>query len=143
MKIKNIILAVFALGLIISVSSCKEDDPMPAPMAAVTFSPAFNVANVDGDVTGNGGNVTKAYTWKNSSTTAGYDMDFTSVKGGTYNLTVADADGSIVINQTLVSGQGDDTRGGVSAIGAPGDWSVTVTLTNFSGDGSFSLSQGD
>lgn len=129
----------FLLAVMGFFTSCeKEEDPV----ATVTFTP-ISVVELDGDVTGNGGSTSQTYTWENSLSTAEYNMDITSTKGGSLQLLMKDADGEIVLDNTLIAGQGDDSRSGVTASGTPGKWTLTATLSNFDGDGSFSISQGD
>jgi hypothetical protein len=69
-------------------------------------------------------------------------MDITAAKGGSFRLVMADADGNVVSDQTLTRGVGDDSKSGVSSQGTPGDWTITITLTEFAGDGSFSINPG-
>ncbi|TXC78817.1 hypothetical protein [Luteibaculum oceani] len=96
----------------------------------------------DGDVTGRGGNATATHTWNNSLNQAELNMDITSSKGGTYTIVVLDADNNEVLNETLTAGVGDDSLTQCSAAGVPGEWKVTITLSKFNGDGSFTLSAG-
>ncbi len=102
----------------------------------------FNQTTNDGDVTGGGGDATATIDWENNLTTAELNMDITAASGGSLQITVKDADGAIVINETLTVGVGDDSRTVCSSSGTPGTWTITVTVTDFSGDGSYSLSQG-
>ena len=132
------ILLVAATGFF---SSCEKDD---APVVAtVTYTPVVGTGNVDGDVGGNGGSTAKNYTWQNTLGKAEYSMDITAAKGGSFQLLVKDAQGQVVLDKTLVAGNTEDSKSGSTSSGAPGAWSATVILTNFSGDGSFSLSQGN
>ena len=70
-------------------------------------------------------------------------MDITAASGGSFQLIIKDANGSTVLNNTLTKGVGDDSASGVTNSGTEGDWQITVTLTNFNGDGSFSISPGN
>ena len=70
-------------------------------------------------------------------------FNFTAVKGGSLQLLIKDADVKIVLDKNLIAGQGEDTRSGVILSGTPGYWTVTINLTVFKGDGSFSLSKGN
>ena len=49
----------------------------------------------------------------------------------------------MVLDRSLYGAAEPDTIDGVTASGEPGNWSVTITLTSFNGDGSYSLSAGD
>ena len=99
-------------------------------------------SDLGGDVTGNGGTVTKSYTWNNPLARAEFNMDITAAKGGSFRLVMEDADGNMILDETLIRGVGDDSKSGVTSQGTPGDWTVTVTLTDFAGDGSFSINSG-
>ena len=113
----------------------KDDGSCTYP--TINLSPAG-----DGDVTGNGGSATAMSTWSNGNVRAELNMDITSASGGIMTVVVNDADGNEVLNETLTVGVGDDSKTVCSAQGTPGEWVVTVTLTNFNGDGSYSLGQG-
>ncbi len=136
---KNLISILFLASLVLCLAvSCSDDD---GPTASVTIEAVGS--DLGGDVTGDGGNRTQAFTWTNPSTTAEYNMDITAAAGGSFTLTIADADGQVVATRSLVKGQGDDSASGVSTTGTSGDWTITVALANFSGDGSFSISPGN
>ncbi|MBL4715146.1 MAG: hypothetical protein COC01_08710 [Bacteroidetes bacterium] len=98
-----------------------------------------NSSTGDGDVLGKGGDATTSFTWNNSKTQGEYAMDLTSSNGGTFNLTLKDASGTEVLNKTLTAGIGDDSASGTTSTGTAGDWTVTISLTDFNGDGSYSL----
>ena len=102
----------------------------------------FN-GDVDGDFTGNGGSATKTFLWMNNLTTADYNADITASAEGTFNMLVLDADGNTVLNRSLDGASEPDSFSGVTDAGASGIWSVTISLSSFNGDGSFSLSEGN
>lgn len=139
MKLSNIFM-IMMIAAVAFLSSCKDDAPVP--VATINYKPVTATNSVDGDVTGTGGSATKTYTWQNSRATAEYNMDITSVKGGKMQVVIKDANGNTVLDHALEAGVTPDSKSGVSATGTAGDWTITVTLTNFSGDGSFSISQG-
>lgn len=141
MKASNLFM-ILMVAAVAFLSSCKDD--APAPVATVSYTPsATAVGNVDGDVVGSGGSTTKSYSWQNASTTAEVNMDLTSSKGGSMQMVIKDANNTVVLDKTLTIGSTPDSYSGVSSAGVAGSWTVTVTLTNFNGDGSFSLSQGN
>ena len=102
----------------------------------------FN-GDVDASFTGNGGSATRMFSWNNNLTTADYNADITATTVGTFNMVVLDADGSIVLNRTLNGAVEPDSFSGVTDAGTSGIWTVTITVESFSGDGSFSLSEGN
>jgi len=136
MKFKTLVLVAIVMTSV-SFTSCEKDEPYASVSINETGS------DLGGDVTGDGGSVTESYLWNNPLSTADWNMDITSTVGGSFILMIEDSDGVTVLNQTLTAGQGDDSKSGVTSSGASGEWTITVTLTNFNGDGSFSLSPGN
>lgn len=140
-RIEQIFSFLTAALFLIVVASCGDDDnPLTA---SVTITTPTQIGDIGGDVTGNGGSYTQTYDYVNQMATADYNMDFTSGPGGSFKMVVQDADGTEVLNRTLIKGQGDDSASGVTSSGTPGTWKVIITLTDFDGDGSFSLSEGN
>jgi len=137
MKFRTLVVSAILIAGV-SLTSCSKDDEL---MAKVSIQETGS--DLGGDVTGDGGSTTKSYAWNNPLKTADWNMDITSTKGGSFNLMIEDSEGKTVLNQTLTAGVGDDSKSGVTSTGASGDWTITVTLTNFNGDGSFSLSPGN
>lgn len=134
---KNANFLVLLLTLI--TFACSEDDPT-ATIRVNALS--ATTGSVDGDVTGDGGSTRKTFTWPNERPTAEYNMDMTASNGGRFQMIIKDAAGVVVLDYTLIKGQTPDSKSGVSASGTSGTWTIEIILTNFNGDGSFSLSQG-
>ncbi len=98
-----------------------------------------------GDVTGGGlrgGTKEETRSWYNRRMRAEVNMDITAAGKGTLTVTLKDADGNEVFRQTLSRKSGDDSFSGVSAMGTPGTWTITVRVEKFKGDGSFSVCPG-
>lgn len=145
MKITFFTLLVFSVALMIG---CSDDDPTPTATVTVNGTVLFDDGDdfngdVDGDFTGDGGSATRTFLWQNNLTTADYNADITSTSEGVFKMVVKDADGSIVLDRSLSGAVEPDSFSGVTSRGTSGIWSVTITLTTFNGDGSFSLSEGD
>ncbi len=70
-------------------------------------------------------------------------MDITGAKGGSFNFMMKDANGTIVLDKTLTGGNEPDSFSGTTNAGTSGDWTVTLTLTNFDGNGSYSATSGN
>ncbi len=134
MRKSAFILSLFLLGFLgtATFTSCKDDAP------TIRVNPGGD----DGDVLGNGGSGSATHTWTNNQNRTELNMDITSSFGGSFQIVLNDADGTEVLNETLIVGVGDDSLTRCSASGASGEWMVTITLTDFDGDGSFTLSQG-
>lgn len=156
MKKVNLILAALLIGLMSTtiLTSCKKEgctDPKANNYDADTKKDdgsctyptvSVNPGGDDGDVTGSGGSATSTHTWYNSQSKAELNMDITAGDGGSFQVIVDDADGNEVLNETLEVGVGDDSKTACSTSGTSGTWTVTVKLTDFDGDGSFTLQQG-
>lgn len=102
----------------------------------------FN-GDVDGDFTGNGGSGSRTFNWRNNLNRADFNADITATAGGVFNMVVRDSEDNIVLDRSLFGASEPDSIDGITSSGTPGIWTVTITLTSFNGDGSFSLSEGD
>ncbi|WP_445385164.1 hypothetical protein ACT6NV_14565 [Robiginitalea sp. IMCC44478] len=102
----------------------------------------FN-GDIDASFTGNGGTAVRMFSWNNNLSTADYNADITATTEGTFQIIVEDSQGVVVLDQSIDGATEPDTIGGVTAAGSSGIWTVTIRVTNFTGDGSFSLSEGN
>ncbi|NER16078.1 hypothetical protein [Spongiivirga citrea] len=130
---------VFVALLLVLSTSCSDDD---GPVASITVNEGPS-GDIGGDFTGNGGNAARTISWSNSLATADYNADITSSAVGIFQMVVVDAEGNTVLDRSLNGDVEPDSFSGVTAAGTPGDWTVTITITNFNGDGSYSLSEGN
>ena len=142
MKTSNFKLLTIFTAMVLFIgtfSSCSDDD---GPTANITVNEGPS-GDVGGDFTGNGGNASRTINWTNNLATADYNADITATASGIFNIVVADSEGTVVLDRTLNGGTEPDTIDGVTSVGEPGNWTVTITLTSFNGDGSYSLSAGN
>ena len=142
MKTSNFnLLTIFTLILIAigTFSSCSDDD---GPTASITVNEGPS-GDIGGDFTGNAGNASRTINWTNNLPTADYNADITATATGTFNIVVADSEGTVVLDRTLTGGTEPDSIDGVTQAGEPGNWTVMITITSFNGDGSYSLSAGN
>jgi hypothetical protein len=146
--VKNLFIAVFAI-IGITVVSCSNNDN-PLKTAEITVNGTLIIGNgddffgdINGDFTGNGGSSQRTFMWQNSLNTADFNADITASAAGIFQMEVKDASGNVVLNKSLSGDIEPDSFSGVTSSGLPGIWSVTITLTSFNGDGSFSLSEGN
>jgi hypothetical protein len=102
----------------------------------------FN-GDIDASFTGNGGTATRIFSWNNNLSTADYNADITATTEGSFRMIVEDSEGIVVLDRSIQGGTEPDTIGGVTSAGTSGIWTVTIEVTNFTGDGSFSLSEGN
>ncbi|MGB5509673.1 MAG: hypothetical protein WBM95_12310 [Robiginitalea sp.] len=160
MKFSNInVLKIFKTGILIPVLvmfiACSKDDDS---FARVTVNGTLLQANdsdftvgdrsdfngdIDASFSGNGGTTIRSFTWNNTLNTADYNADITASSAGNFQMIVEDAEGMVVLDRVIQGGAEPDTIGGVTQEGAPGIWTVTIRVTDFNGDGSFSMSAGD
>ncbi len=142
---------IFSLALV----SCNKDDGPTASVMVngtqLTATPSnfvvgdrsdFN-GDVDASFTGNGGTATRVFSWNNNLTTADYNADITATAQGTFQMVVRDSAGETVLDRSLNGAVEPDSFDGVTSSGASGIWTVMITVTDFNGDGSFSLSEGN
>lgn len=147
-RLKLVVLfsAILSSTFFIGCSNDDDDDVMAqvSVNGSVLFDDGddFN-GDVDGDFMGTGGSESRTFLWQNALSTADYNADITASGEGDFNMVVLDADGTEVLNRSLSGNSEPDSFSGVTSAGTSGIWSVTITLSSFNGDGSFSLSEGN
>ena len=145
---------VFAFALFASCSSDDGDDTFARLTVngnLVTTNPSdFTVGDrsdfngdVDASFTGNGGTATRVFSWNNNLSTADYNADITATSEGSFRIIVRDSEETSVLDRTIQGGGDPDSIDGVTSAGVSGIWTVTIEVTKFNGDGSFSLSEGN
>ena len=134
------------LPAMVLFTSCSKDEDS---FARITVNNTLLVGDrsdfngdIDASFTGNGGSVARSFIWNNNLNTADYNADITASSEGTFRMIVEDSEGSVVLDRTIDGSTEPDTVGGVTSSGASGIWTVTIQVTEFTGDGSFSLSEG-
>ncbi len=139
-------IATLVITVLFFVACDKDDDSSVAVTVNGTVLVGdrsdFN-GDIDASFTGIEGSDSRSFIWNNNLNTADYNADITASTVGTFQITVEDSEGSIVLNRTIDGGTEPDTIGGVTSLGVSGIWTVTIQVTNFTGDGSFSLSEGN
>lgn len=144
-----------ALPALLFFTSCSKDDDAFARVTVngtqLNTSPSdfvvgdrsdFN-GDIDASFTGNGGTAIRVFSWNNNLSTADYNADITANADGSFRMIVEDSEGVVVLDRSIQGGTEPDTIGGVTSAGTSGIWTVTIEVTDFSGDGSFSLSEGN
>ncbi len=139
--------SVLLIPFLILFMACSNDDDTFARVTVNGTVLTGDVSDFNGDIdasfTGNGGTVARSFIWNNNLSTADYNADITATSEGSYQMIVEDSERMVVLDRTIQGGTEPDTIGGVTDAGASGIWTVTIRVTNFNGDGSFSLSEGD
>lgn len=155
MKTSNLFKTLIVTVSMLAVVACTKDDDTFARVSVngteLRTTPSdfvvgdrsdFN-GDVDASFTGNGGSATRVFSWNNNLTTADYNADITATSEGTFQMVVRDSDGNTVLDRGLNGAVEPDSFSGVTDAGTSGIWTVTITVESFSGDGSFSLSEGN
>lgn len=144
-SIKIGLLATVLLGTTVFTSCKKYRKYDDGEVVENTFTGNVDVgstgADPGGDFTGNGDSGTYSFVWENSSNKASVNFDITT-NSGSVQMILNDAKGNEVLNETRSAG-GNDTFSGVSEEGKKGKWLVTIVLTDFNGDGSYSIHPGN
>ena len=148
MKLTKLFFSLFTVMLTTILVGCSNDDDEAMAQVSVNGTVLFDNdddynGDISGDFTDDGGSVSRTFVWFNNLTTADYNADITATAEGTFNMLVLDADGNTVLNRSLSGAVEPDSFSGVTESGTSGEWSVTITVGSFKGDGSFSLSEGD
>ena len=146
MKTHTIIFSLLFIATTTFVGCSKDDDSFARITVNSTLLEGdrsdFN-GDIDASFTGNGGSVSRSFIWNNNLNTADFNADITATSKGSFRMTVEDSEGSVVLDRTIDGGTEPDTIGGVTSSGASGIWTVTIKVTSFTGNGSFSMSQGN
>lgn len=137
--LRNQIIAISLILLATSIFNCENNDDADLK-ARIQINEGPENGDIGGDFTGNGGDTSGTYTWPNNLSTADYNADITAPAPSSFNMVIKDANGNTVLERSLLGGTEPDSFSGVTQSGTPGTWSVTLTLINFKGDGSFSIS---
>ena len=148
-------LSSFVVALVFLISCSNDDNDTFANVTVngtmLSTSPSdfvvgdrsdFN-GDIDASFTGNGGTATRIFSWNNNLSTADYNADITATSEGSFQIVVRDSEETVVLDRTIQGGGDPDSIDGVTSAGASGIWTVTISVTSFNGDGSFSLSEGD
>lgn len=140
MKIlKPVVTVIIILSALFILSGCTNNDDF---FANISLTEGID-GDIGGDFTGNGGSASETFAWKNDLSTADYNADITAAINGLFQMIIKDSEGSIVLERSLNGKLEPDTFSGVTRRGKAGMWTVTIIITDFMGDGSFSLSEGD
>ncbi len=145
-NLKTLKLLLLAPALVLFIS-CNNDDDTYARITVngtllVEDRSDFN-GDIDASFTGNGGTATRSFIWNNNLSTADYNADITATSEGSFQMIVEDSEGMVVLDRTIEGGTEPDSFSGVTSQGASGIWTVTIRVTSFNGDGSFSMSEGN
>ncbi len=147
MKFKNGIIGLCIVGFF-AFNSCKKEyeEFDNGEVVENTYSGTVDVtsggADPAGDFEGDDDSGIYSFAWNNSQSQASLDFDVTTSQGGSVQIILNDAKGDEVLNKTRPE-NGSDSFSGVSEDGKKGTWLVTIILTNFDGDGSYSISPGN
>ena len=91
------------------------------------------------DFVGSGGDTIQVFSWTNSAVQADYAMDITATTSGRVDITIRDADQTLMASFFLDATSPDDTINGLTFVGTPGTWTIELDVQNFVGDGSLNV----
>ena len=143
MKFRTLVLAVLVISTMGFYSCSDEYEDREIITNSFTGNIDVTSGGVDpaGDFTGTGDSGIFSFAWINPQKRASANFDITS-NTGSVQMIVKDDAGTVVIDKTLTAG-GNDSYSGVSDAGEAGIWIVELILTDFNGDGSYSLHPGN
>lgn len=156
MKLTKLFLTILTVAATTAFVGCSNDDDDTFANVTVngtmlSASPSdfvvgdtsdFN-GDIDASFTGNGGTASRIFSWNNNLTTADFNADITATSAGSFRMIVRDSEEAVVLDRTIQGGGDPDSIDGVTSAGTSGIWTVTIEVSNFNGDGSFSLSEGN
>lgn len=93
-----------------------------------------------GDFVGNNDSGCYSFSFNNPETRVEATFDITTINGSSVQMIIRDAAGTVVLDQTLIMGVGDDSFSNLSQSGKAGQWTVILNFADFDGDGSYSIS---
>lgn len=135
------ILVVALVGLVATTSCQKYRKYDNNEVITNTYAGAVLVTSTGsdpaGDFTGDGDSGEYSFAWENKKKRANVQFDITT-NTGSVQMIIYDARGNEVLNETRAAGS-NDTFSGVTQEGKSGMWKVSLILTNFNGDGSYSM----
>ncbi|MFT4805158.1 MAG: hypothetical protein ACJAZK_001917 [Psychroserpens sp.] len=140
MKILKPTIILTIIATVFFFYSCSDDDDNL--IANITLTEGVN-GDIGGDFTGSGGNTSETFNWQNNLSTADYNADITASTTGLFQMIVEDSEGNTVLDRSLNGAIEPDSFSGVTSAGEPGNWTVTINVTNFNGDGSVTLTEGN
>ncbi len=144
-SMKLIMLSLALIGFVVFTSCQKYRKYDNSEVISNTYAGAVLVTSTGtdpaGDFEGDGDSGEYSFAWENSKKKADARFDITT-NTGSVQMIIYDARGNEVLNETRSAG-GNDTFSGVSQEGKKGMWKVTLILTNFNGDGSYSINPAD
>lgn len=139
--------SVLFIPVLVLFMACSNDDDSFARVTVNGEVLIEDVSDFNGDIdasfTGNGGSGTFSFIWNNNLSTADYNADITATSEGSFQMIVEDSEEMVVLDRSIQGASEPDSIDGVTSSGTPGIWIVTIIVTDFTGDGSFSLSEGD
>jgi hypothetical protein len=140
MKILKPTIILTIIATVFFFYSCSDDDDNL--IANITLTEGVN-GDIGGDFTGSGGNTSETFNWQNNLSTADYNADITASTTGLFQMIVEDSEGNTVLDRSLNGAIEPDSFSGVTSAGEPGNWTVTINVTNFNSDGSVTLTEGN
>lgn len=126
--LKLIMMLAILISSIIIIGCSDNDNPLAAFEPEIVNNPdafEFQATGME-DVS-----ATLSYAWINSGTIANIDHS-TAKTSGTATITILDANDSLVYSSDFLASGNHDSQ-----VGASGEWTIVIVLTNFNGTANF------
>lgn len=138
MDIKLSYLSCLTLSLLITLFSCKKEEPTPTSNLLGSAEVVTNDVDDISIVYSSFSNVTDEKVYTYTCISANNEMSIGgSISSGSINVTITDQSGSSVYNQIFSS-----FMAAAPTFSAPaGNWTVRVTLTNASGNSAINITK--
>ncbi len=114
---------LFICAVVCLLNACKNDSLAPFQPEIANNQDSFQLQATGVSYV----STTLVYAWRNSGTQATINHSTTTTTGSTL-LVIKDSVGTTVYSKALVPSLNEPT-----SVGVPGTWSITLTLSNYSG----------
>jgi len=144
LKKGKLFLMIMSIALLTSCAKYKKYDNKELIEDTYTGTIYITSGGEDpaGDFTGSGDAGSYSFAWENPQDRASANFDITT-NTGSVQMIIQDKKGKEVLNETINGADNIDSFSGVSEEGKSGTWKVTIILTDFNGDGSYSIHPGN
>jgi len=138
--IKGLMIIMLGVAMITSCKKYKKYDNAEVIKNTYTGTmSADNDSDPDGDFIGDDNSGIYSFAWTNSKEKAKVKLSLNGGSTGTVKITLNEAKGKKVFENSLTGTSSDVSFENISDAGKVGVWKVTVEFTNFKGDGSYEI----
>lgn len=139
MKTKIVIMSLLLIGVVSCKKYKKYDNKEVIENTYTGTATVDNDSDPDGDFVGDSNSGTFSFAWSNTKEKAKVKLDINGGSTGSISMTLNDAKGKEVFNESLTGASSDVSFEKITDAGKIGTWKVTLEFTNFKGDGSYEI----